>query len=46
MYRESEQVSVGDLLVAEQATSKGSKNLGDSNIFGPEMMRRMLQAAA
>jgi hypothetical protein len=43
--RESEQVGVGDLLVAEQALSNMSKGFGDSNIFAPEAMRRMLKAA-
>jgi hypothetical protein len=44
--RESKQVGVGDLLVAEQASSKVSEGFGHSNIFGPEVMRRMLKTAA
>src|SRR6202165_3415240 len=43
--RESKQVGVGDMLVSEQASSKVGERFGYSNIFGPEVMRRMLKTA-
>jgi uncharacterized protein len=42
----TEQVSVGNLLVAQQTPSKRRESFVDSNIFRPKAMRRMLQAAA
>jgi hypothetical protein len=45
MDRKPKQVGVGDLLVSEQALSKVSEGFGHSNIFGPEVVRRVLKTA-